>query len=97
MVRIPAAPDFCFAADGAPSPITHSYRMGKYPVTNAEYAAFCKATTHPVPRYWKNGTYPDGKGKRLRLLQHRGVPRGRRRLTAPGMRASGFHQEFSLS
>ena len=72
-VRIPANPDFAFARDlqsrgprgeaGEKSPIIKAYRMAKYPVTNAEYAEFCKATGHRPPRYWKNGQYPSGKGK----------------------------------
>ena len=31
------------------------YRMGKYPVTNAQYAAFVKATRHKVPENWIGG------------------------------------------
>lgn len=72
-VLIPANPDFAFARDlqsrgprgnaGEKSPITKSYRMAKYPVTNAEYAEFCKATGHRTPRYWKNGKFPNGKAK----------------------------------
>ncbi len=61
MVRIPAAPDFSFAADGEASPIKQAYYLAKYPVTNAEYAEFCEATGHELPRYWQNGTYPKGK------------------------------------
>ena len=72
-VLIPANPDFAFARDlqsrgprgnaGEKSPILQAYRMAKYPVTNAEYAEFCKATGHRTPRYWKNGTFPTGKDK----------------------------------
>ena len=65
-VLIPANPDFAFARDlngqpGEKSPITREYRIAKYPVTNAEYAVFCKETEHRFPRYWKNGIYPAGK------------------------------------
>ena len=35
--------------------------IAKYPVTNAEYARFVKATSHPAPRYWKGGEFPNGK------------------------------------
>ena len=72
-VQIPANPDFTFARDlqsrgprggaGEKSPIPQKYRMAKYPVTNAEYAEFCKATSHRPPRYWRNGTFPAGKDK----------------------------------
>ena len=72
-VLIPANKDFSFARDlqsrgprgnaGEKSPITKSYRMAKYPVTNAEYAEFCKATGHRTPRYWQNGIFPKGKDK----------------------------------
>ena len=30
-----------------------AYRIGKYPVTNDEYARFTKATGHPEPSEWK--------------------------------------------
>lgn len=37
-----------------------AYRIAQYPVTNAEYATFVKATQHPPPAQWKNGAYaPD--------------------------------------
>ena len=60
-VLIPANPGFAFARDlqsrgprgdaGEKSPIPKTYRMAKFPVTNAEYAEFCKATGHRTPRY----------------------------------------------
>lgn len=72
-VQIPAEPGFTFARDlqsrgprgeaGEKSPIMKPYRMAKYPVTNAEYADFCKSTGHRPPRYWRNGTFPAGKEK----------------------------------
>ncbi len=70
-VKIPANTEFTFVrglqqAPGAPgekSPIMRSYYMAKYPVTNAEYAAFCRTTKHVTPRYWVNGQVPAGKEK----------------------------------
>ena len=72
-VQISAEPGFTFAKDlqsrgprgeaGEKSPIMKPYRMAKYPVTNAEYADFCKSTGHRPPRYWRNGTFPAGKEK----------------------------------
>ena len=72
-VQIPAEPGFTFARDlqsrgprgeaGEKSPIMKPYRMAKYPVTNAEYADFCKSAGHRPPRYWRNGTFPAGKEK----------------------------------
>ena len=72
-VQIPANPQFAFARDlqsrgprgnaGEKSPIAKAYRMAKFPVTNAEYAEFCKATGHRTPRYWQNEIFPKGKDK----------------------------------
>ncbi|QUV78519.1 SUMF1/EgtB/PvdO family nonheme iron enzyme [Chloracidobacterium thermophilum] len=41
--------------------IVSPFFIDKYEVTNAAYAAFVKATGHPAPPGWKNGTYPKGK------------------------------------
>jgi formylglycine-generating enzyme required for sulfatase activity/tRNA A-37 threonylcarbamoyl transferase component Bud32 len=41
--------------------IVSPFFIDKYEVTNAAYAAFVKATGHPAPPDWKNGTYPVGK------------------------------------
>ena len=37
------------------------YRIGRYPVTNAEYAFFVEQTSHRSPRHWERGTVPEGK------------------------------------
>jgi len=37
------------------------YWMGKTPVTNAQYAAFVKATGHQAPGHWQSSTIPSGK------------------------------------
>jgi len=35
------------------------FEIGRYPVTNAEYAAFVEATGHTVPRHWREGRFPE--------------------------------------
>ena len=67
-VLIPANPSFAFARDvreqgaaGESSPIAEPYRMAKFPVTNAEYADFCRETGHRPPGYWQDGRFPEGK------------------------------------
>jgi formylglycine-generating enzyme required for sulfatase activity len=37
------------------------FSIGKYPVTNAQYAAFVAATRHMAPGHWKAGKLPVGK------------------------------------
>ena len=39
------------------------YCIGKYPVTNAQYAAFVRATGHVLPKHWSGGAIPPGKEK----------------------------------
>jgi formylglycine-generating enzyme len=34
--------------------------IGKYPVTNAQYASFLKATRQPAPKHWGKGKFPSG-------------------------------------
>lgn len=41
-----------------------AYAIDKYPVTNAQYAEFCKATGHAQPFHWRDGKPPQ------RLLDH---------------------------
>ena len=38
------------------------FYIGKYPVTNEQYAAFVKATRQAAPQHWENGQIPAGKG-----------------------------------
>ena len=39
------------------------FYIGKYPVTNAQYKEFVYSDNYTkIPKYWKNGTYPAGKG-----------------------------------
>jgi formylglycine-generating enzyme required for sulfatase activity len=37
------------------------FYIGKYPVTNGQYAAFVKATQHEAPGHWRGGEIPPGK------------------------------------
>ena len=62
MVLIPAG-KFTFGEGSQAREVTlAAYCIGRFEVTNAEYKAFLDATHHRgVPRYWKNGTYPEGK------------------------------------
>ena len=39
-------------------PQLHEFEIGKYLITNIEYASFIKATKHPYPQIWIEGTYP---------------------------------------
>ncbi|MBR4873724.1 MAG: SUMF1/EgtB/PvdO family nonheme iron enzyme [Clostridia bacterium] len=67
LIYIDKRPDFAFrydltnAAAGEASPIENGYYLSAYKVTNAQYAAFVAETSHKVPSYWKNGSYPEGK------------------------------------
>ena len=69
LVKIEARPDFAFrndlsnSASGESSPIESDYYLSAYKVTNAQYAVFVSETGHKAPSYWKNGTYPEGKGE----------------------------------
>ncbi|HXV99303.1 MAG TPA: formylglycine-generating enzyme family protein, partial [Anaerolineae bacterium] len=37
------------------------FYIGKYPLTNEQYATFIKATKHRGPNHWKGGKIPSGK------------------------------------
>jgi len=38
-----------------------AYEIGKYPVTNARYWVFVRATGHPTPAHWSDGQVPSDK------------------------------------
>ena len=54
-----------FYADASPmhEVTLDAYYIDKYETSNAEYLEFLKATNTPVLPHWKDGTYPEGKGK----------------------------------
>jgi formylglycine-generating enzyme required for sulfatase activity len=66
MVYIPAA-DFTMGsnfgdeAERPPHQVTvKPFYIDIYEVTNQNYEQFVKATSHPAPSHWNNGTYPVG-------------------------------------
>ena len=56
------------AAEHAPDPdeapahrvALGAFRLGRTPVTNAEYGVFVEATGRPAPSHWAGGTVPGG-------------------------------------
>lgn len=73
MVRIPAG-KFTMGAkeddpeaydDEQPQRVINlpEYEIGKYPITNGEYAAFVESTGHKPPENWVDGLLPAGKEK----------------------------------
>lgn len=67
MVHIKAREDFRFRYDlankesGESAPIENDYYLSAYKVTNAQYKKFVDETSHSAPKYWTDGTYPEGK------------------------------------
>jgi formylglycine-generating enzyme required for sulfatase activity len=59
MVIIPAG-KFLYGEDKQKVDLPE-YRLGRTPVTNAQYKAFVDATGHRRPNHWKNGAIPKGK------------------------------------
>ncbi|MFQ6102409.1 MAG: SUMF1/EgtB/PvdO family nonheme iron enzyme [Anaerolineae bacterium] len=71
LVRVPAG-EFLMGSDPAKDEDAHDgeqpqhtvhlseFYIGKYPVTNAQYAAFVRATKHRAPELWKKGEIPSG-------------------------------------
>jgi formylglycine-generating enzyme required for sulfatase activity len=62
MVYMPAG-KFTFGAGREAREVTlEAYAIGRFEVTNAEYRAFLDATgERRAPRYWRDGSYPEGK------------------------------------
>ena len=59
LIRILAGP-FLMGDDKHPVDVAEFY-IGKYPVTNAQYAVFVQAKDHRRPEHWKDGRIPAGK------------------------------------
>ena len=54
------AKDFDFSDEQPQLEITlPAYAIGRYPVTNAEYAEFVRATGHRAPSHWRGDTFPE--------------------------------------
>ncbi|MEW6358722.1 MAG: SUMF1/EgtB/PvdO family nonheme iron enzyme [Planctomycetota bacterium] len=66
MVYIPAGSSVMGSGPNPPEGPQHQvyldgYFIGKYEVTNAEYAEFVKATNRPPPQHWAGGKIPKGR------------------------------------
>ena len=59
LVRVPAGP-FLMGDDKHTVDLPEFY-IGKYPVTNQQYAAFVQASNARVPDHWREGKIPAGK------------------------------------
>jgi formylglycine-generating enzyme required for sulfatase activity len=59
LIRIPAG-EFLMGDDKHLVDVAEFY-IGKYPVTNAQYAAFVQAKNYDRPKHWKDGRIPAGK------------------------------------
>ena len=70
-VLIPAGEFWMGSAEGDASALENErpqhrrllppYRIGKYPVTNAQYHAFVQEAQYAAPEHWTGGTVPPGK------------------------------------
>jgi formylglycine-generating enzyme required for sulfatase activity len=72
LVRVPAG-EFLMGSDPTKDPnarpeeqpqhrvYVSEFYIGKYPITNEQYAVFVNATKHPAPSHWKKGKIPVGK------------------------------------
>ncbi len=57
-ITIPAG-EFLYGKDKQKKTVT-SFQIAKYPVTNAQYYQFIKATKHNSPKHWQNGYVLEG-------------------------------------
>jgi formylglycine-generating enzyme required for sulfatase activity len=55
MVLVPAGP-FLFGSEGHAANLV-SFWIDKYPVTNRQYEAFCRATGYRWPKYWEDSRF----------------------------------------
>ncbi|MGB8648732.1 MAG: SUMF1/EgtB/PvdO family nonheme iron enzyme [Anaerolineae bacterium] len=60
MVEVPAG-EFLYGEAKEKRVLAQAFRMGKYPVTNAQYGKFVKESGHAPPRDWEDSSYPEGK------------------------------------
>lgn len=60
MVDVPAGP--VLISEGLSALPVDAFKIGRYPVTNAQYQRFIRDTGHSPPQSWEDGAYPDKKG-----------------------------------
>ena len=61
MVFVPAGKFSLGEGSAAKEVALDAFCIGRFEVTNAEWKEFLDATNGRAPRYWKGGTFPDGK------------------------------------
>lgn len=67
MVKVPAGNFVMGDLESKHSVYLNSFYIGKFLVTNAEYKLFVDASGRTTrPRYWKGGTFPEGKANTFR-------------------------------
>jgi len=58
--RFDWAKDFDFTNEYPQHTVTlPAFEIGRFPVTNAEYAEFVRATGYDTPQHWRGGTFPE--------------------------------------
>lgn len=83
-VEVPEGPFLMGERDNQHKPVLPAYYLGRYPVTNAQYAAFMEAGGYGEPRYWpearKAKVWKDGS---VKGWLDDGFSPGRRRFGSP--------------